>query len=417
VLAQGEMGTTAPAAGDIGEIVDAAQAQINYILGVNPLHRSYVSGIGGDTVQTVYSSIYPAYGFYTPPPGYMPGGPDIDDSPWYSQFPARCYADTDTDWPVSEHDIGYTAPLVFTAAYVAQNSSATQAVAGVMTTPTVTVSPTTTSPTISQSLAVKVTVSGTPSPTGTVTLASGTYTSAATALAGGSVTITVPAGALALGSDTLSASYMADSGSFFLYNNANGTAAVTVTAVPSSFTLSGPAVTLSPGATTGNTSTITVTPGGGFTGSVTLTAAVTASPSDAQYPPTLSFGSTSPVSITGTTAGTATLTINTTAATSADLIYPKRNGVPWYAAGGAALAGILLFGITARRRSWRTMLGMLVFLVALSGGVLACGGGGGGSTGGGGTSNPGTTAGTYTVTVTGTSGATTNTGTITLTVQ
>jgi hypothetical protein len=81
------------------------------------------------------------------------------------------------------------------------------------------------------------------------------------------------------------------------------------------------------------------------------------------------------------------------------------------------LAGILLFGIPARRRSWRTMLGMLVFFVALSGGVLACGGGGSGSGGGGGTGNPGTTAGTYTVTVTGTSGTTTATGTVALTVQ
>jgi hypothetical protein len=123
------------------------------------------------------------------------------------------------------------------------------------------------------------------------------------------------------------------------------------------------------------------------------------------------------VSITGTSAGTATLTITTTAATSAALVLPKRNGVPWYAAGSAALAGILLFGIPARRRSWRTMLGMLVFFVALSGGVLACGGGGSGSGGGGGTGNPGTTAGTYTVTVTGTSGTTTATGTVALTVQ
>jgi hypothetical protein len=126
VLALGEMGTTSPAAGDIGDIVDAEQAQINYILGVNPLRRSYVSGIGADSAQTVYSSIYPSYGLYTPPPGYMPGGPDIDDSPWYSQFPARCYADTNTDWPISEHDIGYTASLLFTAAFVAQHSSACQ---------------------------------------------------------------------------------------------------------------------------------------------------------------------------------------------------------------------------------------------------------------------------------------------------
>jgi FtsH-binding integral membrane protein len=124
------------------------------------------------------------------------------------------------------------------------------------------------------------------------------------------------------------------------------------------------------------------------------------------------------VSITGTSAGTATLTITTTAATSAALALPKRNGVPWYAAGGAALAGVLFFGIPARRRSWRTMLGMLVFLAALTGGVLTsgCGGSGGGG-GGGGTGSPGTTAGTYTVTVTGTSGTTTATGTVTLTVQ
>jgi hypothetical protein len=131
----------------------------------------------------------------------------------------------------------------------------------------------------------------------------------------------------------------------------------------------------------------------------------------------LSFGSTSPASITGTAAGTATLTISTTAATSAALVHPKRPGVPWYAAGGATLACILLFGIPARRRSWRTMVGMLALLVALSGGVLACGGGGSGGGGGGGTSNPGTTAGAYTVTVTGTSGTTTATGTVTLNVQ
>src|ERR1019366_3189018 len=179
---------------------------------------------------------------------------------------------------------------------------------------------------------------------------------------------------------------------------------------------SGTAASVAPGATTGNTSTITVTPAGGFTGSVSLTAAITSSPAGAQYPPSLSFGSTSPVSITGTTAGTATLTINTMAPSSASLLLPKRPGGSWYVAGSATLACLLLFGIPGRRRRWRTMLGMLLFLVALTGSVLACGGGGGGSggggRGGGGSSNPGTTAGTYTVTVTGTSGTITQTGTV-----
>jgi sugar lactone lactonase YvrE len=175
-------------------------------------------------------------------------------------------------------------------------------------------------------------------------------------------------------------------------------------------------LTVSPGATTGNSSTITVTPGGGFTGNVTLTAAVTSSPAGAQYPPTVSFGSTSPVSITSASAGTATLTISTTAATSAALSYPQPRNVPWYAAGGTLLAGLLLFGIPARRRSWRTMLGILLLLAALGGGMVACGGGGGGG-GGGGTGSSGTTAGAYTVTVTGTSGSITQTTTLTVTVN
>lgn len=71
----------------------------------------------------------------------------------------------------------------------------------------------------------------------------------------------------------------------------------------------------------------------------------------------------------------------------------------------------------ARRGSWRTMLGMLFLLVALGGGVLACGGGGSGGGGGGGSGNPGTTAGAYTVAVTGASGSLTPTTTLTVAVN
>jgi hypothetical protein len=58
---------------------------------------------------------------------------------------------------------------------------------------------------------------------------------------------------------------------------------------------------------------------------------------------------------------------------------------------------------------------MLVLLAVATGGLAACGGGGG--TAGGGNNDPGTTAGTYTITVTGASGATTATGTIAVVVQ
>lgn len=182
-------------------------------------------------------------------------------------------------------------------------------------------------------------------------------------------------------------------------------------------TVSGTAVTVAAGATSGNTSIITVTPANGFTGSVTLTAAITSGPSGAENPPALSFGSTSPVTITGA-AETATLTITTKAATTSALTHPIHPRFPWQSA-GAALACLLLFGVPARHGNRFTKLGMsglVVFL--LTGGMLACGGGSGGGSSGGSVGIPGTTAGTYVATVTCNSGsAILSTGTLTVHVQ
>jgi hypothetical protein len=184
------------------------------------------------------------------------------------------------------------------------------------------------------------------------------------------------------------------------------------------FIVSGTSVTMSASAATVNTTSIvTVTPVGGFTGSVALTAAITSSPNGAQNLPTLSFGSTTPVSITSATATTATLTITAAPASSAKTTTPKRLGVPWFASGSATLGFLLLFGVPSRRRCRRAMLGeMLLLLGTLCGGLLACSDGVTGSGLGGGTIYA-TTPGAYTVTVTGKSGATTETGTIALTVQ
>jgi len=196
----------------------------------------------------------------------------------------------------------------------------------------------------------------------------------------------------------------------------NAVVDVTVTAASSGFALSSSGtITLNPGATTGNTSIVTVTPSGGFTGSVALTAAVTSSPNGAVNLPTLSFGNTTPVNITGSAAGTATLTISTTAATGCSMASSLHGGVPWPAGSAAALACVLLIGISARRRRWSAMLGAILLLAAFGGGVFACSG-----TIPGGSCNwesPGTTAGNYIITVTGTSGSTSATGTIGLTVQ
>ncbi|HEX3472821.1 MAG TPA: hypothetical protein VHT28_16690, partial [Silvibacterium sp.] len=171
------------------------------------------------------------------------------------------------------------------------------------------------------------------------------------------------------------------------------------------FALSGsPAsLTLAAGATTGNTSTISVTPSSGFTGTVNLTCALTTSPSGATKVPTCTIGSS--VNITGTSAATATLTVATTAPTTSALDLPLNK---FFAVGGGiAVAGLLFFGIPARRRSWRTILGVLLF-AAIVGMGIGCGSGGGnsGGGGGGGTTTPGTTAGAYVITVTGTDAST-----------
>jgi hypothetical protein len=196
-----------------------------------------------------------------------------------------------------------------------------------------------------------------------------------------------------------------------------GVVDVTVTAVSAqagfAITNSGN-ITVNPGATTGNTSTISVTPSNGFTGTVNLSCVVTTSLSNPVFPPACSIPSS--VAITGAAAATATLTITTTASQSpaCGSVSRMQRGVPWYAGGGAVLACVMLFGIPARRRSWLAMLGILL-LVAFGSGVLACGHSS--TTVCNALSISGTTAGTYTVTVTGTSGATTATDAVTLTVQ
>ena len=119
---------------------------------------------------------------------------------------------------------------------------------------------------------------------------------------------------------------------------------------------------------------------------------------------------------------TATVTVSTTPATSRALAYPKMGGKgsAWACAGGGAMVALLLFlGIPARRRSWRSMFGMLVLMAAL-GGLAACGGASSGGGGGGGGGSTGTTYGTFTFTVTATgtpAQSTGNTTTFTVTVN
>jgi hypothetical protein len=122
----------------------------------------------------------------------------------------------------------------------------------VKSTPTVTVTPAATSISVGQPLQVTVAVGGSPTPTGSVILSSGNYISVAFTLSNGSASITIPAGSLAVGTDTLSAAYTPDSSSSSIYNDATGTAAVGVSSTSYVLTVnsvapsSGVSITVSP---------------------------------------------------------------------------------------------------------------------------------------------------------------------------
>jgi hypothetical protein len=100
--------------------------------------------------------------------------------------------------------------------------------------PKVTITPSSSSITTAQALTVTIAVSGASgkaTPTGSVKLTSGSYASSAITLASGKTTISIPAGSLAAGKDTLEASYTPDSTSSLIYLSASGSGSVTVAKV------------------------------------------------------------------------------------------------------------------------------------------------------------------------------------------
>ena len=314
-----------------------------------------------------------------------------------------------------------TSVLEFASQYVGTTCTmffATSPIIAGTLTPMLTIAPASQTIGVSQSLAVDVAVGGATgyTPTGSVTLSSGSYTSAAFPLSNGSVSITIPGNSLPAGTDTLTATYSGDAN----YTSATGTVSVSVTAsLNPSFAINGSSLSIPPGATTGNTSTITVTPSGGFTGSVALTAAILSSPADAKYPPTLSFGSTSPVNITSSNSGHATLIVSTSAAVSA-LSHATGPIVSPYNVGIAMLSCGVCFFLPKRRvgrlsgRLYVLSLAALLFVAIGGAGIFGCGGGGGGNATSG---NAGTTSGSYLVQIAGVSGDISASSTFTLTVQ
>ncbi|MED4172232.1 glycoside hydrolase family 9 protein [Halalkalibacterium halodurans] len=91
-------------------------AALHYILGANPLRKSFVTGHGEDSLQTVYGIMNddPRPGI---PSGFMPLGPNRYTNPGMSIFPAKNFLDSATEWTTNEHAVGSTASLVFISAF------------------------------------------------------------------------------------------------------------------------------------------------------------------------------------------------------------------------------------------------------------------------------------------------------------
>ncbi len=184
--------------------------------------------------------------------------------------------------------------------------------------------------------------------------------------------------------------------------NQSQSATIAITVAPpgqsaAQFALTSTAVTLAAAGASG-TSTITITPSGGFTGTVALTCAIATTPSQPIDVPTCSVSQ--PPAISGAQAVTATLTVNTMGGSSAVPGSTSASGKPrplMALGGGTTLAALFFFWLPRRRRRWQALLG-LILLVVLIAGFDGCS-----STGG--KISSGTTAGEYTITVTGTSGS------------
>jgi len=200
---------------------------------------------------------------------------------------------------------------------------------------------------------------------------------------------------------------------------ADTTVVVTVTAPAPSFALTNTIVSIAtPGGS--GTSTITISPSSGFTGSVALSCTVTG-PKNAVDPPTCSVAA--PPAITGAAAVTAVLTVNTTAASSSSnatgytaTAFRNQRHPMLALGGGGSLVAFLVFGLPLRRRLTNTLLSLLL-LGSFAAIVMGCGGAQKAASPVTTPADPGTTAGSYMVTVTGSSGALTASTTVAVTVN
>ncbi|RZM33514.1 MAG: glycosyl hydrolase, partial [Sphingomonas sp.] len=104
---------------------DAVVASLDYILGRNPLDRSYVTGIGTRPMQHPHHRFWTAAAdkrYPAPPTGVLSGGPNSaaanEPGPMKGCAPQTCWIDDYRAFKVNEVAINWNAPLAWTAAFL-----------------------------------------------------------------------------------------------------------------------------------------------------------------------------------------------------------------------------------------------------------------------------------------------------------
>ena len=107
------------------EVLHSNQSAFNYILGVNPVSFSYVSGYGENSVKNIYSAIYSKDAKLTPykcPKGYVTEGANSSNNRHLSKYNGKCYMDSDAEWTTNENTIyGNAAFILLTVAVMSEN--------------------------------------------------------------------------------------------------------------------------------------------------------------------------------------------------------------------------------------------------------------------------------------------------------
>ena len=105
--------------------LEGAIRQMDYILGVNAVDYSYITGVGAHAFENPHNRITVADGIDETIPGYVSGGPFATpcDEVGLAEIPAgtppmKCYLDRHECYSLNEITIYWNSPAIFTAAFL-----------------------------------------------------------------------------------------------------------------------------------------------------------------------------------------------------------------------------------------------------------------------------------------------------------